>query len=110
MIEINFGLHQAGQLSALLSSLLVSLTACYFVWRQALSRKYEPSYLRLGHKQSPNLREIVETQWREVRRLTEFFLPVFQSTPNTAPAEQGTEVSIAVAIPPAARSSQTLCQ
>jgi len=50
-------------------ALLLVLAALHHVWTKSLDRKYQVYYPLLGNKESQDLREIVQTQWRQVALL-----------------------------------------
>lgn len=46
--------------------LFLLLAALYLGWTRSLDKKYQIQYPLLGHKESLDLRKIVQTQWRKV--------------------------------------------
>lgn len=46
--------------------LVLLLAALFLVWTRSVDKRYQFQYPLLGHKQSLDLREIVQTQWRKV--------------------------------------------
>ena len=74
--------------------LILVFAVLYLVWTIRSDRKYQIQYPLLGHKESLDLREIVQTQWKKVILLC----LLFDVTTHTGLAGQGTQIHTPIAL------------
>lgn len=106
---LDYGINSAQTTPILLGLPLLSLLAVlYHFWTNTLDGKTQIHYPLLGHKESQDLREIVQKQWRQVSHLYADVARDAQLIPGFT--GQGTQIYASVALQADVCASESLCQ